>query len=287
MEVGLSAALVANDWTAQPQGEEVKSVHMLPVFRLPVVSKVPPSGFIRRIPREETQRERECRIKEEEEVEKMKISLGLTDRELAALEEELLPKTKRHQAGDGSVVSPTLGFPVGYDYDNVKLRSEFYKLPTEAGPRLNYTTSNYSTNGANTKTMGGKRRRQVTGTTSISHAVNRTQTRDCCGHDGESDLRYARDKNGRQEAHDSLQLIDRPTPRILRHGFNSTLGVEGSTWIPAGGLCNTNGSILGTTATTEQLVAATAGVGMMNILELRRELGRSVGQVRYYVSIVY
>jgi len=41
-----------------------------------------------------------------------------------------------------------------------------------------------------------------------------------------------------------------------------------------------SGSILGTTATTEQLVAAAADVGMVKLLELRRELGRSVGQVR-------
>lgn len=286
LEVGLSVVPVSNGWTAQPQGGEAKPVHMLPVFRLPVVSKAPPSGFIRRIPREETQRERECRIKEEEEVDKMKTTLGLTDRELAALEEELLSKNKRHQAGNGSVASPTLGSPIGHDYDEVQLGRDSYELLSEAGPLSKHTKSDYSASGmepmANTKLIGGKGRRQPTGSTGNSHAMsrNRTRTRDRCGRGGESDLRYARDKNGRQETHDSVQLVDRPTPRILRRGLNSTLRAEGGTWAPAGGLGNTSGTILGTTATTEQIVAAAADAGMVNILELRRELGRSVWQVR-------
>ena len=51
-------------------------------------------------------------------------------------------------------------------------------------------------------------------------------------------------------------------------------------------LKNTAGTILGTTTavSTEQLAAATAGLGMANVLELRRELGRSVGQVNFRPS---
>ncbi|CAN0234981.1 unnamed protein product, partial [Scytosiphon promiscuus] len=96
LEVGLSGLPVGSKgWHAcpnatsqEPVGQQDQPVHMLPVFRLPEVSNNPVGGFLRRLPREETQRERECRVKEAEELEKMKAVLGLTSTELEALEEE-------------------------------------------------------------------------------------------------------------------------------------------------------------------------------------------------------
>lgn len=290
-------------------GREARPVHMLPVFRLPVVSKAPANGFIRRIPREETQRERDCRIREEEEMEKMKTALGLTDKELAALEEELLPKkTKRHQtAGNGSSVAgevtPTLltGSPVfGHEHEDVQLEENFYERRSDAYSLSRRPNSAFSASEARaalaekqpSNTRGRERLCLLADSSTHHNNVNRTnRNRDNRSRDrydgrssGYADLRqHARDKNGRQDCNDKQAfLVDRPTPRILRRGYVSTFKWEGDTWTgdPAGRIGTTGRLILGTTATTEHLEAATADAGMVNILELRRELGRSVGHVR-------
>ncbi len=255
---------------------------MLPVFRLPEVSNNPAGGFLRRLPREETRREREIRIKEAEELEKMKVALGLTDRELEALEEELLPKdcqggknpavavtSRSRDAGSRNGSSDLEKDPhdVLYGPD-----SALGKQPQQQHPQQQETRSTFS--------LGGKRRRRG--------ACHRA-----------ADTRTSRSKGGMSAPRDKAGSYDLPTPRVLRRNPHSTLfselaasaalsarcigeGKKTGAWTSTGdpGLGVASGSILGTTATTEQLVAAAADVGMVKLLELRRELGRSVGQVR-------
>lgn len=252
---------------------------MLPVFRLPEVSKNPAGGFVRRLPREETERERECRVKEAEELDKMKTALGLTDRELEALEDELLPG--KHRGGKDPAVAavsrPLNDVSNGDSLDLEKDPQELLYGPDSAiakqqQPPPQDTWSTFS--------RGGKRRRGGGG--------GRT-----------ADTRPARHRSGLSPTGHGTTVLDLPTPRVLRRTPHSTLGAElaASTalsvrhigegkktgaWTSTGDLGGgiASGSILGTTVTTEQLVVAAADAGMVNLLELRRELGRSVGQVR-------
>lgn len=240
---------------------------MLPVFHLPKVSNSPAGGFLRRLPREETQRERACRIKEAEELEKMKTVLGLTDKELESLEEELLPQ--RGREGKSSAATANDG---GLDLE--KDPQDVLYGPDSAFGKQQQQEAH------STLSLGGKRRRRGAGRRAV-------------------DTRPRRDNNRWSPPRDRATVLDLPTPRVLRRTPHSTLGAElaaskalsvrrtaegnkNGPWTSRGeiGLGVTSGSLLGTTVSTEQLVAAAADVGMVNLLELRRELGRSVGQVR-------
>ena len=254
---------------------------MLPVFRLPEVSNNPAGGFLRRLPREETRREREIRIKEAEEVEKMKAALGLTDRELEALEEELLPKNSRGGNNPAiAVASRALG--AGGTNDSSDLEKDPHDVLYGPDSALGKQPQQQQLETRSTFSLGGKRRRRGAG-----HRAKDTRT--------------SRNKGGTSAPRDQPSGLDLPTPRVLRRSPHSTLGSELAAsaalsvrrtgegkktgpWTSTGetaGVGVASGSILGTTAvTTEQLVAAAADVGMVKLLELRRELGRSVGQVR-------
>lgn len=261
---------------------------MLPVFRLPEVSKNPAGGFLRRLPREETQRERECRVREEEELEKMKTALGLTDRELEALEEELLqPGGKGSAAGNRPVVaavpSRSSANPDSGDSQDLERDPQdvLYGPDSALGKQHQHQQPHEMRSAA--VPLGGKRRRRGGG------AGRRGAPRDQNG----VLLSPPRDKTAATTA-----VVELPTPRVLRRNPHSTLGAElaasaalsvrftgkgkkTGAWTSTGeiGQGIASGSILGTTVKTEQLVAAAADVGMVNLLELRRELGRSVGQV--------
>ncbi|CAM9548124.1 unnamed protein product [Ectocarpus fasciculatus] len=252
---------------------------MLPVFRLPEVSKNPAGGFVRRLPREETGRERECRVKEAEELDKMKTALGLTDRELEALEDELLPG--KHRGGkDPAVAAVSRPLNDVSNRDSLDLERDPQELLYGPDSAIAKQQQQSPQGTCSTFSRGGKRRRGVGG--------RRT-----------ADTRPARHRSGLSPTGDGTTVLDLPTPRVLRRTPHSTLGAElaasaalsvrrtgegkktgawTSTGDVGGGIAS--GSILGTTVTTEQLVVAAADAGMVNLLELRRELGRSVGQVR-------
>eukprot|EP00903_Cladosiphon_okamuranus_P016579 g15293.t1 len=256
---------------------------MLPVFRLPEVSNNPAGGFLRRLPREETQRERECRIKEAEELEKMKTALGLTDRELEALEEELLPQRGRGSKSPAVAAARSLtgdrnpndGLDLEKDPQDV-----LYGPDSAFGKQKHQQPQPQQAESLSAHPLGGKRRRRGAG--------RRT-----------ADSQPRRDKSRWSPIRQQTTALDLPTPRVLRRIPHSTLGAELAAskalsvrrtgegkktgpWTSTGeiGLGISSGSVLGTTMSTEQLVAAAADVGMLNLLELRRELGRSVGQVR-------
>ncbi|CAB1118732.1 unnamed protein product [Ectocarpus sp. CCAP 1310/34] len=251
---------------------------MLPVFRLPEVSKNPAGGFVRRLPREETERERECRVKEAEELDKMKTALGLTDRELEALEAELL--LGKHRGGkDPAVSRPLNDFSNRGSLDLEKDPQELLYGPDSAIIAKQQLQPPPPQDTLSTFSRGGKRRRGGGGRRSAT--------------------RPARHRSSLSPTGDGTAVLDLPTPRVLRQTPHSTLGAvlaasvalsgrrtgEGKktgAWTSTGDLGGgiASGSILGTTVSTEQLVVAAADAGMVNLLELRRELGRSVGQVR-------
>lgn len=259
---------------------------MLPVFRLPEVSKNPAGGFLRRLPREETQRERECRVREEEELEKMKAVLGLTDRELQALEEELLPAGKGSAGGKPAVTavpSRSANPDSGDSQDLERDPRDVLYGPDSALGKQQQQQHQLPHEMLSAVPLRGKRRRRGGG------AGRRGVPRDQNGV-----LSPPRDK----AAVTTTAVVELPTPRVLRRNPHSTLGAElaasaalsvrftgkgkkTGAWTSTSeiGLGIASGSILGTTVKTEQLVAAAADVGMVNLLELRRELGRSVGQV--------
>lgn len=299
LEVGLSGfpgGSTTQTWPAGqgPPGQD-QPIHMLPVFRLPEVGNNPAGGFLRRLPREETQRERESRVKEAEELEKMKTALGLTDRELEALEEELLlPERGRRGRSPAAAAARS---PNGDRSANDGLDDDLEKDPQDVlygpdsalGKQQQQQQRQPQHESHPTYPLGGKRRRRGAGRRA-------------------ADARPRRDKSRRSPTRDETTVLDLPTPRVLRRTPHSTLGAdlaaskalsvrrtgEGKKtgpWTSTGeiGLGIASGSVLGTTVSTEQLVAAAADVGMVNLLELRRELGRSVGQVRVvarrYVAI--
>lgn len=280
LEVGLSGFPGGSKTQTCPVGQgppgQDQPIHMLPVFRLPEVSNNPAGGFLRRLPREETQRERECRIKEAEELEKMKTALGLTDRELEALEEELLPERGRRGRSPAMAAARSLNGDRSTN-DSLDLEKDpqdvLYGPDSALGKQPQQVTHS-------TKPLGGKRRRRGAGRRAV-------------------DTRSRREKSRWSPTRDETAVLDLPTPRVLRRTPHSTLGAELAAskalsvrrtgegkktgpWTSTGeiGLGVASGSVLGTTVSTEQLVAAAADVGMVNLLELRRELGRSVGQVR-------
>lgn len=289
LEVGLTDVLVNTVWNdeANTGGARHAAVHMLPVFRLPHVTNSPAGGFIRRLPRAETERERDDRLREAEELEKMKRTLGLTDRELGMLEGELL-QSKRRQGQDRA------GSTHERDHDDDLKREPSEVLYGAGRIRLKEETI---TNG------GGKRQR-------VRAAGENVRGRDKRG-EGEQGSKYEIFQGGRRagcrprDVHrppftsGDVACLDRPTPRVLQRTSRSTFGAELATsaalsvrrtgqsrregaWTSTGNssLGVKVGSILGTTVvTTEQLITAAADVGMVNLLELRKELGRSVGQV--------
>lgn len=247
---------------------------MLPVFRLPKLSTTPAVGFVRRL-----QQEKECRLREAEELEKMKIALGLSDRELEALEDELLSGTSRGTQNP-AVMSKVLHSNSGDNLDFSKGTRELLYGP-EALKKRDYPSS-------------GKRRCHHEDTQSgIKDKTRRrprrwTEARAC-------------DKKSGLATHGRLEL-DLPTPRVLRHLPHSALEAEppSSSGLPVwcSGVVKVAGSrtpiygtkagfktgcILGTAIKTEQLIASAADVSVMNLLELRRALGRSVGQVKLEV----
>lgn len=266
---------------------------MLPVFRLPEVSESPAGKFLKRLPREETLHERGCRLAEEEELSKMKAALGLTDRELAALEEELLAGGERGWKASAVRSRPVTSSSEN-DLDILEKGSSAERL---YGP-------------------GALERHRVSSISSASGKRRRRQSASS-GRDGGPGHTYRerRRAGSRRPEVQSMESnvstpvnctdLDFPTPRVLRRIPYPTLGAElaasaASTmrcpvkgtnkgaWISICdiSLKNTAGTILGTTTavSTEQLAAATAGLGMANVLELRRELGRSVGQVNFRPS---
>ena len=284
LEVGLSnfpgGSTTQTCSAGQRPPSQDQRIHMLPVFRLPEVSNSPTGGFLRRLPREETQREREFRIKEAEELDKMKTALGLTDRELEALEEELLPQRGRGGKSPEMAAPRSLnGGDRDTDDDGIALEKDPQDVlygPDSALGKQHQQRQQVESHSA--YTFGSKRRRRGT-----RRAV---------------DPRPRRDKSRRSPNRDETTALDLPTPRVLRRTAHSTLGAELAAsqalsvrrtgegkktgpWASTGdvGLGIASGSVLGTTVSTEQLVAAAADVGMVNLLELRRELGRSVGQV--------
>lgn len=249
---------------------------MLPVFRLPEVSKNPVGGFLRRLPREETQRERECRVKEAEELEKMKTALGLTARELEALEDELLPR--RNRGGKNPAVTAASRSPnAACSGDSLDLEKDPHEVLY--GPDSVFAKQQHQLETPSTVSRRGKRRR--------SGGARRA-----------ADFRSPGDNHGWSSSPDSGDnILDRPTPRVLQRTPYSTLAAELAASVALSAKCTgegkrtgawtstgeigtgvLSGPVLGTTVTTEQLVAAAADVGMFNLLELRRELGRSVGQ---------
>lgn len=291
LELGLSKFPVGRGWTAQPRtGKCGEAVHMLPVFRLPEVSKYPAGGFLRRLPREETQRERECRLREAEELANMKKALGLTDRDLEALEQEILPGTRKG-GGLGATTSSRALQNSGSDVlDLEKGTHELLYGSEDPGKRNN---SFFSADGKRRRRLlpgpAGERQCERQG---IKHREIRRGGRRIEAKLG--------DNSSPPAIHDvNNGCLDRPTPRVLRRTAHSTLAAElaastafsvrcsgarprtSGNWDFASGVGQgvTAGSILGTTSTTEKLVAAAADVGMVNLMELRRELGRSVGQV--------
>ncbi|CAM9318276.1 unnamed protein product, partial [Laminaria digitata] len=298
-------------WTAQqprPRSQGQTQTHMLPVFRLPEVSENPAGKFLKRLPREETLRERGCRLVEAEELSKMKAALGLTDSELAALEEELLLKGGERGWKTSSAVMTT-SRPVtssseaDLDLLEMKKGSSADRLYGPGALAIHRASSISSASGK-------RRRRQFA-------SSERNGGR---GHA----YRERRRGGARQPEVQSVERnvattpfnctdLDFPTPRVLRKIPYPTLraelaasvaaaassrrcqqgeGKHTGAWVSTCDISLKNtaaGAFLGTTTTTittDQLTAATAGLGMANLLELRRELGRSVGQVRRLAQAV-
>lgn len=283
LEVGISGFPAGSTTQTRQVGQGPPGhdppIHMLPVFRLPEVSNKPAGGFLRRLPREETQRERECRIREAEELEKMKAALGLTDRELEALEEELLPE--RDRGGKNKNHAIAAGTSLHGDRitsDSLDLEKDPQDVLYGPDSALGRQQPQQQQEAHSAHPFGGKRRRRGAGRRAV-------------------DTRPGRDKSRCSLPRDGATVLDLPTPRVLRRTPHSTLGAELAAsralsirhtgggiktgpWTSTGeiGLGIASGSILGTTVSTERIVAAAADVSMVNLLELRRELGRSVGQ---------
>lgn len=294
LEVGLARFPAGRGWTAQQPQPNQGQTHMLPVFRLPEVSESPAGKFLKRLPREETLRERGCRLVEAEELSKMKAALGLTDRELAALEEELLAGGEPGCTASAVTSNRPVTSTSDNDLDLLEKGSSTERLYGR-GTLARHRASSISS------ASGKRRRRQVSS-----------------GRDGggRGHTHRERRRGGWRRPEVSVERnvstpvsctdLDFPTPRVLRRIPYPTLGAElaasaastmrcpgeGSSkraWIPTCdvSLKNTAGTIFGTSTavTTEHLTAATAGLGMANLLELRRELGRSVGQVIFRSSV--
>lgn len=261
---------------------------MLPVFRLPEVSNNPAGGFLNRLPREETQRERECRVKEAEELEKMKAALGLTDRELEVLEDELLPD--RGRGGKRPAVAATRSL----NSDRNTNCGDLERNPQDVlyGPDSAIGKHHHQ----HQHQLQQQQQHETRSTSSLS---GKRRRRGAAGHRA-VDTRPRRNKSRWPPPRDiETTVLDLPTPRVLRRTAHSTLGAELAAskalsvrrtgegektgpWTSTGevGVGAASWPLLGTTVSTKQLVAAAADVGMVNLLELRRELGRSVGQVR-------
>lgn len=233
---------------------------------------------MRRLRRQETQ-EKECRLRDAEELEKMKAALGLSDRELEALEDELLPGISKG-AQNPAVTSKVLHSNSADNLDFSKGTRELLYGP-EALERQDCSSS-------------GKRRRHHE---DINSGIkDKMRRRPRCWTEAR-----AWDKKSGSVTHGRLEL-DLPTPRVLRHLPLSALEAEPpsssglSVWCSSVGKVAGSrtpiygvkvgvktGCVLGTAIKTEQLIASAADVSMMNLLELRRALGRSVGQVKLEV----
>ena len=290
LEVGLASFPSGKGWTAQQHNPNQGQTHMLPVFRLPEVSESPAGKFLKRLPREETLRERGCRFVEAEELSKMKAALGLTDRELAALEEELLaggePGWKASTVTSNRPITSTSE----NDLDLLEKGSSAERL-YGSGALARHRASCISS-------ASGKRRRRQGSRGRDGGGRGHTHQERRRGGWRRPEVSMERNASTSVDCTD----LDFPTPRVLRRIPYPTLGAElaasaastmrysgegtnKGTWISTSdiSLKNTAGTILGTSTavTTEHLTAATAGLGMANLLELRRELGRSVGQVDF------
>ncbi|CAM9920981.1 unnamed protein product, partial [Discosporangium mesarthrocarpum] len=252
---------------------------MLPVFRLPGVSAIPVGGFVRRLPREETKQEREARLRETRELERMKAALNLTDNQLADLEEHVLPPeelTRLRQRQRHWAAPPEEG------------SQGISALDLESGP---YRSLEGLAQGAKKRVQrrliaqGGKccskqkwRRNRATGTGRRSLAQGWNTG---CYNTGD-------------------EFGDRPTPRVLK---SSPLVLKpgpgpGPGTVPGLGLrlgaslAFSSARIMGSTVlepaplTTDEMVALATEVGVENIVALRQELGRSVGAVRSLAGAV-
>ena len=282
--MGLSTSLEGRSWTTHSSSGPCESIHMLPVFRLPEVSETYTSSFVRRLPRQETGREREYRLKEAEEIANMKAALGLTDQELKALEDELLPSKSRE--GQKRAVTER----VLHSRDSNSLDPSKHTCESSCGP------DTFETKGAislcsSTSAVAGKRQRQY----AYSRSGGQNGSRVRLGRRVEVRLR---DRKNASTTLDSLGL-DLPTPRVLQRAPHSAAGGElalltaHALWCTRAGKrerpwnlisCNesgfTGGCTLSAKVNTDQLFAAAVDMGLVNLLELRRALGRSVGQVK-------
>lgn len=277
MEVGLSRFSKGKELTgADPFSGLGDSIHMLPVFRLPKLSTTLTGGLVRRLRCQETQQEKECRLRDKEELEKMKAALGLSDREVEALEDELLPGISKG-AQNPAVTSKMLHSNSSDNLDFSKGTRELLYGP-EAFEKQDHPSS-------------GKRRRHHE---DIQLGIkDKTRGRPRCWKEAR-----AWDKNSGLTTHGCLAL-DLPTPRVLRHLPHSALEAEPPSLLGLSVRCSNagkvagsrtpiygikvgvkTGCILGTAIKTEQLIAAAADVSMVNLLELRRALEQSVGQVK-------
>lgn len=291
LEVGLS-----NVSMGETQADKV---HMLPVFCLPTVRRAPPGGFLRRLPREETQWERDIRLEEEQELQKMKSVLGITDSELAVLEEELLPRKLQ----EGFEKCCPSSRPDAKRRESARICSILDEgRPGSRGP-VGETVPGHSTSD-----KAAIDRRSIPGGRSPNKLLARERVAerqkgrdDDRGSNGLLEVEpvalHYRQKNTLLQETRAVPLVDRPTPRVLRDSLQSrvradpgpsftqsreALGlVEGTPSAP-GDMRHSKTSrwILGTPANVNQIIASAADAGMVNILELREELERSVRQLR-------
>ena len=219
----------------------------------------------------------------------MKAALGLTDRELEALEEELLADSD-HRGWNKPPVATSRPLTSSSENDLNLERGPSEKLYAP-GDLARHSRAN------SISSAGGKRRRKFASGKDDGDRGHRFQERRPGARRPE--IRPTERDNISSPTRDCTDL-EFPTPRVLRRVPYTTLGAElaasmASTarlypgegkhpgvWNATGdsSLKNTAGIHFGAHFSTEQLAAATAGLGMAKLLELRRELGRSVGQVK-------
>ncbi|CAM9885676.1 unnamed protein product [Choristocarpus tenellus] len=265
---------------------------MLPVFRLPDVGLSPRGGFLRRLPREESERERNTRLREEEELSRMKLALGLTSDQLVELESNLFQR--------GNICSLTLFSNCGGDNDP----GNGVVLDLDKGPYEALSHHSAGTTGHGSSPDKGTTERIELGRSERYHSAyieqhKTSKTERECGSKRYHSAFIEQHRASKADVEIGGLVLDRPTPRVLRHsrcsGINLQLGLGASAT-----LNSTFGEIttLGKTwrnplscvdqsgrtgrqqkLTTEQTMLLATGASIGNIHALRQELGRSVGQV--------
>lgn len=275
-------------------GEVRHKIHVLPVFRLPAVRKVPFRALTPCTLQEQTRIEPENRLKEDEELQRMKAVLGLSDTELAVLEVEVSrerpvgrEKMRRSpesngsdDSGDESVMSND--FQLG----DWKVRERHKNKPFQYSPEVLsencMTTCGKGSKGPVAKSVDERHR---------SKRPRRGQQHWSPG------LTHARHKAGRLMDETVISPVNRPSTRYKRSIMfsrsaagpgrplkQSPTGFEWYQIIPKSlegrGIGNSKGIMIDASACSEQLIGSVADAGMMNIVELRQELERSVKQVR-------